>query len=166
MAAVIAVRVIENNQALGRYQLFEQGDLAGFVQYSMHGEEMWLRYTQLKRRYRSEEIVDDLLMHVLEDLLRRRLSLLPFCPAMRAFMVEWPEYARLVPVLWQQRFMAPSPVPRRPMDKVRYTGSPRRNAAAADEPVVKQLPVWSSPVGHGRRGGASGYSNGAPLLGT
>ncbi|MFL4476577.1 GNAT family N-acetyltransferase [Paeniglutamicibacter sp. MACA_103] len=125
------MRVIENNRELLRYQLYELGDLAGFVQYGMQGDELWLHYTQLKRRYKSAELIEELLLHVLEDARRRRLAVMPFCPAMRLFIGDHPQYRRLVPEAWQERFLAPRSDLHSPMDKVRYTGSPKRRSTAA-----------------------------------
>lgn len=162
------MRVIENNQVLRRYELFEQGDLAGFVQYSMSGDELWLHYTQLKRRYKSEEVIDALFLHILEDVLRRRLALMPFCPAMRAFMGERPEYTQLVPPLWQDRFLAAPAVPRRPMDRVRYTGSPKRRSTATHAHDGHQVAVWSGHAAQGQQRPDPSYANGMtlPLAGT
>ena len=157
------MRVIENNQELRRYQLFERGDLAGFVQYSMRGDELWLHYTQLKRRYKSEEVVEALLQHILDDVLRRRLAIMPFCPAMRSFMVERPQYTALVPPLWQARFLAPTQVPRHPMDRVRYTGSPKRRSTATHEHEGRQVAVWSGYASRGQHHDASAASNGGPM---
>ncbi|MDQ0096095.1 GNAT family N-acetyltransferase [Paeniglutamicibacter psychrophenolicus] len=160
------MRVIENNQKLRRYQLYEHGDLAGFVQYSMRGEELWLHYTQLKRRYKSEEIVDALFLHILEDVMRRRLALMPFCPAMRTFMVERPQYAGLVPELWQDRFLVRSTVPHRPMDRVRYTGSPKRRSTATHQAEGTRVAVWAGAPAQGQPRTQSAFCNGAPLQGT
>lgn len=137
------MRVIENNQELRRYELFEQGDLAGFVQYSMREDELWLHYTQLKRRYKSEELVEELLLHVLDDVRRRRLALMPFCPAMRTFMAARPGYAHLIPPLWQDRFLVQPEIPRLPSDRVRYTGSPRRRSTAHAHATVPATALFS-----------------------
>ena len=158
------MRVIENNQKLHRYQLYEHGDLAGFVQYSMRGDELWLHYTQLKRRYKSEDIVDALFLHILEDVMRRRLALMPFCPAMRTFMVErGPGYAGLVPELWQDRFLVRPTVPHRPMDRVRYTGSPKRRSTASREAEEGPRDLWTGSPAQGGRRMQSAFCNGAPL---
>jgi predicted GNAT family acetyltransferase len=125
------MRVIENNQELLRYQLYELGDLAGFVQYSMQGDELWLHYTQLKRRYKSAELIEELLLHVLDDAHRRRLAVMPFCPAMRLFIADHPQYRRMIPEAWQDRFLSAQTAALKPMDKVRYTGSPKRRSTAA-----------------------------------
>lgn len=163
--AVICMRVIENNQELRRYQLYERGDLAGFVQYSMRGEELWLHYTQLKRRYKSEEIIEYLLLHILEDVRRRRLAIMPFCPAMRIFMLERPEYSCLVPELWQDRLLVRSTVPHLPMDRVRYTGSPKRRSTAKHQAEGTRAVVWSGLPAQTQPRTQSALCNGAPLPG-
>lgn len=140
------MRVIENNQELGRYELYEQGDLAGFVQYSMSGDELWCHYIQLKRRYKSESLVEELLLHVLEDVHHRRLAIMPFCPAMRAFMVERPGYAQLIPPLWNARFLAPQAVPREVLANVRYTGSPKRRSTAGTRGAAPSTPASEKPA--------------------
>ncbi|MHA7245143.1 hypothetical protein ACX80R_18445 [Paeniglutamicibacter antarcticus] len=125
-----AMRVVENNQEQHRYLLFVQGDLAGFVQYSMSEDELWVHHVQLKRRYKSEEMIEYLLLHVVGDVHRRRLALMPFCPAMRLFLADRPKFTSLVPPLWHARFLTGLQTPYRPMDHVRYTGSPKRRTSA------------------------------------
>ncbi|MDO5744826.1 MAG: hypothetical protein Q4P23_10180 [Micrococcaceae bacterium] len=123
-------RVIENNQEQHRYQLFVQGELAGFVQYSMRKNELWVHYVQLKRRYKSEETIDHLLLHIVDEVRRKRLALMPFCPAMRIFLAERPDLIRLVPPLWHVRFLSGFTASLRPMDRVRYTGPAKRRTTA------------------------------------
>lgn len=135
------MRVIENNQELRRYQLFEKGDLAGFAQYSMRDNELWLHYTQLKRRHKSEELVELLFAHILDDVHRRRLAIMPFCPAMRIYMAARPEYTYMVPEHWQRRFLSLPETPHRCLDRVRYTGSPKRRSTATVERPVVHLPL-------------------------
>jgi predicted GNAT family acetyltransferase len=136
LPGVVRVRVIENNREACRYELYESGDLAGFVQYSMSENEIWVHYTQLKRRYRSEEIIEELLVHILDDVHRRRLAIMPFCRAMRTLMDEKTEYAHLVPELWRQRFLGQGNAKRQPMDCVRFTGSPKRPSTARQSYTV------------------------------
>ena len=130
------MRVIENNREKCRYELYESGDLAGYVQYSMSENEIWVHYTQLKRRYRSEEIIEELLVHILDDVHRSRLAIMPFCRAMRALLDEKSEYAHLVPELWRQRFQGQGTGQRLPMDYVRFTGSPKRPSTAKQSNTV------------------------------
>lgn len=122
--------VIENNREQFQYQIFKAGELAGYVQYSMSGNEMWLRYTSMKRRFKSAVLADILMRHVLMDAHSSRLAVLPFCPALRTFIAEHTEFSSLVPAEWQERIPAlghhePGEEPKAPLDFVRLTGSRR-----------------------------------------
>lgn len=157
------MRVIENNREQCRYELYESGDLVGFVQYGMRENEMWVHYTQLKRRYKSEETVEKLLLYILEDALRSRVAIMPFCLAMRTLMYEKPEYASLVPEPWKQRFFGQINRQRHPMNYVRFTGSPKRRSSAKESDT---LPVPLS-VSRSHSVGAPSHAcdptvNGAP----
>lgn len=122
--------VVENNREQLQYQVFKAGDLAGYVQYSMSGSDMWVLYTSMKRRFKSAVLTDILLHHVLSDAHCSRLAVLPFCPALRTFIAEHPEFAGLVPAEWQQRVPALAHAEhggemKAPLEFVRLTGSRR-----------------------------------------
>lgn len=122
--------VVENNRDQFQYQIFKAGDLAGFVQYKMTGTEMWVLFTSMKRRFKSAVLADILMHHVLTDAHTSRLAVLPFCPAVRTFIAEHPEFANLVPAAWHGRIPSPSDHKpeegqKIPLDFVRLTGSRR-----------------------------------------
>ncbi|HXD27571.1 MAG TPA: N-acetyltransferase [Arthrobacter sp.] len=122
--------VVENNSEQLQYQIFKAGDLAGFVQYSMSGGDMWVLYTSMKRRFKSAVLADILMHHVLSDAHSSRLAVLPFCPALRTFIAEHPEFANLVPAEWQHRVPALARAEhggemKAPLEFVRLTGSRR-----------------------------------------
>lgn len=121
---------IENNREQLQYQIFKAGELAGFVQYSMDGTDMWLLHTSMKRRFKSELLVELLIHHVLTEAHTSRLAVFPFCPAIRTFIAEHREFSELVPTAWQDRIPSPSHQkadedPKIPLDFVRLTGSRR-----------------------------------------
>lgn len=122
--------VIENNREQLQYQIFKAGELAGFVQYSMDGADMWVLHTSMKRRFKSALLADMLIHHVLNDAHTSRLAILPFCPALRTYIAEHREFTTLVPTEWHDRI--PSPAHQKadgdakiPLDFVRLTGSRR-----------------------------------------
>jgi predicted GNAT family acetyltransferase len=157
------VRVIENNREECRYELYESGDLAGFVQYSMSENEMWVHHTQLKRRYRSEGIIEELLLHILDDVHRRRLAIMPFCRAMRALMDEKNQYTHLVPEPRRHRFLGQADPGRRPLDYVRFTGYPkRRSNARQGDTVPVPLSVSRAHSAQTPKRAADPAANGAP----
>ena len=122
--------VVENNRGQLQYQIFKAGDLAGFVQYSMSGRELWVLHTSMKRRFKSEVLTDILMHHVLSDAHTSRLAVLPFCPALRTFIAAHPEFASLVPTAWHHRIPSSTiqlsaEATKSPLDFVRLTGSRR-----------------------------------------
>jgi len=122
--------VIENNREELQYQLFEAGELAGYVQYRMSGNEMWILHSSLARNFKSPDLVTALLRRVLEDAHFSRVAVVPFCPALRAFLAANRQYLGLVPPAWHARLGEPAhpdghPEPVAPLDYVRLTGSRR-----------------------------------------
>lgn len=136
---------IENNRGQFQYQIFKAGELAGYVQYSMDGADMWVLHTSMKRQFKSALLTDMLIHHVLTDAHASRLAILPFCPAVRAFIAEHREFSYLVTDEWQDRI--PSPAHQKtdadatiPLDFVRLTGSRRARhlETTVDSPDVAQ----------------------------
>ncbi|MGP5319191.1 GNAT family N-acetyltransferase [Arthrobacter rhombi] len=133
------MRAVENNCEALQYQMFEDGEKAAFVQYHMAGNEMWILHTYLFRCFKSPEVVEALLSHVLEDARRSRISVAPFCPAMRVYIGAHPQYENLIPPAWRNQlagfdpygYSAENPTP---LDYVRLTGS-RRALLRVGEPV-------------------------------
>lgn len=122
--------VVENNSRLFQYQIFKAGELAGFVQYDMDGADMRILHTSMKRSFKSALLTDILIHHVLTEAHTNRVAILPYCPAVRTFITEHPEYAELVPDAWQDRIPLPGhqisgDSSKVPLDFVRLTGSRR-----------------------------------------
>lgn len=121
--------VIENNREDLQYQLFEAGELAGYVQYHMSGNEIWVLHSCLARNFKSSDLVGALLRRVLEDAHFSRLAVVPFCPAMRSYVASHPQYAGLVPPQWHARLgdaaRWATDCPTTPLEHVRLTGSRR-----------------------------------------
>ncbi len=91
------VPTLQNNLDLTRYELYQDGQLAAFLQYRMENGQMWLLTTQSLPECPEPALVDVLLLWVLGDVLRRRVEVLPFCPLTRQAMVENPKFLRLIP---------------------------------------------------------------------
>ena len=128
--------IVQNNSVLQRYEIFEAGGCIGFVQYEMHHEEMWVLFTQLRRKFKNVARVSKALGHVLEDARRSRIRVVPFCPAFRVFVCQTPSYISLVPEEWHERVSSATRDERGDAGKsvlqyVRFTGSPWRRPTAA-----------------------------------
>jgi predicted GNAT family acetyltransferase len=130
------VFVIQNNTEAQRYEFFEAGSRIGFVQYEMHEEQMWVLYTEMRRKFKSASRANRAMRSILEDARRRRIRVVPFCPAFRVFMCQNPVNPALVPDEWQERIEGAIPDAQKDPDKavlkyVRFTGSPWRKSSAA-----------------------------------
>lgn len=91
------MRTIQNNLQQCRIELYENGNLAGFLQYRMEGGQMWLLYTQMSGDIGDSSLADDLILRALQNAQRRRLEVLPFCPVVRRYMTGHPHFLHLVP---------------------------------------------------------------------
>lgn len=91
------MQAMQNNHLQGRVELYQDGNLVGFIQYRMDNGQIWLLHTLISTRCRDLSLVDDLLRRALQDLQRRRIDVLPFCPVVRHYMTVHPRYMSLLP---------------------------------------------------------------------
>lgn len=109
-----AVRtVVHDNHLLGRFELYADGALAAYVQYSVRGGQIWMLRTSVHEDYKALSLQTQLIGEALANVHRRRLAVLPFCPATRAFMAVHPQFAQLIPAEEQPRFPLRMPKKRR-----------------------------------------------------
>lgn len=105
--------VVHDNQLLGRFELYADGVLAAYIQYQVRGGEIWMLRTCVHEDYKALSLQTQLIGEALAHVHRRRLAVLPFCPATRAFMAVHPQFAQLVPAEEQSRFPLRMPKKRR-----------------------------------------------------
>ncbi len=86
-----------NNLDMSRYEMFVDGQLAGILEYRMENDQIWLMSTEMYALAEVMTPVSDLLLGVLQNIRRRRIEVLPFCPVVRKFMVDNPLFLGLVP---------------------------------------------------------------------
>lgn len=137
--------VVQNNTEFQRYEIFEAGERAGFVQYEMHDGDMWVLYTQMRRKFKGAARAAKVMGVVLEDARRSRIRVVPFCPAFRVFLGQRPATPALVPEEWQERMAeaaggAPDEVGRAGLKYIRLTGSPWCKSVAGEPaaPLTQQ----------------------------
>jgi uncharacterized protein len=80
-----------------RYEIRADGELAGFVQYHLRDGNIAFLHTEIDPRFRGHGLAADLAQSSLEAARERHLGVLPYCPFMRGWIAEHPEYAELVP---------------------------------------------------------------------
>ena len=88
---------VADNPKQERYEIRADGELAGFVQYHLRDGNIAFLHTEIDPRFRGHGIAGHLAQSSLEAARERHLGVLPYCPFMRGWIAEHPEYAELVP---------------------------------------------------------------------
>jgi uncharacterized protein len=88
---------VADNPEQERYEIRADGELAGFVQYHLRDGVIAFMHTEIDPRFRGHGVAGRLAQSSLEAARARHLAVLPYCPYVRRFIAEHPEYADLVP---------------------------------------------------------------------
>lgn len=88
---------VADNPEQERYEIQADGELAGFVQYHLRDGNIAFLHTEIDPRFRGHGIAGRLAQSSLEAARERHLGVLPYCPFMRRWIAEHPEYTELVP---------------------------------------------------------------------
>jgi uncharacterized protein len=87
-----------------RYEIRADGEIAGFVQYHLRGGTVAFMHTEIDPRFRGHGVAGLLIRSSLDAARERRLAVLPYCPFVRGWITEHPDYADLVPDDERARF--------------------------------------------------------------
>jgi predicted GNAT family acetyltransferase len=90
------VNEVRDNRDRSRYELVVDGEVAGFVQYSMRGGRLILVHTEIDEARAGHGLASILVSGVLDDVRRRRLLIVPICPFVEGYVERHPEYDDLV----------------------------------------------------------------------
>ena len=93
-----------DNPDKARFEIFADGELAGFVLYYLRGDEIAFTHTQTDDRFRGQGIAGRLVQSSLDAVRERHLTVLPYCPFVRNWITEHREYADLIPEDRRQQF--------------------------------------------------------------
>jgi uncharacterized protein len=88
---------VADNPEQERYEIRADGELAGFVQYHLRDGVIAFLHTEIDPRFRGHGVAGRLIQSSLDAARDRHLAVLPYCPFMRSWMADHPEYADLVP---------------------------------------------------------------------
>jgi predicted GNAT family acetyltransferase len=100
---VVSTQVTDNPDE-ERYEVTEDGTLAGFVQYRSRPGLLALIHTEIDPRFEGRGLGSTLAQGVLDDAAARHLQVLPFCPFVNAYIARHPEYVSLVPADHREQF--------------------------------------------------------------
>lgn len=95
---------VRDNMKLSRFELYVDGENVGHLQYETRQGQIWLLHTTIEQRFKRARLDNYFIGNVLENLHRRRLAVMPFCPAVRIYLGGHPEWATLIPASERSRF--------------------------------------------------------------
>jgi uncharacterized protein len=88
---------VVDNPGRTQYEIWADGELAGFVQYHLRDGVLALMHTQTDDRFRGHGLAGQLVQATLDAARERHLQVLPYCPYALSWITEHPEYTDLVP---------------------------------------------------------------------
>jgi predicted GNAT family acetyltransferase len=90
------LRVVDDPDQ-SRYEIRADGELAGFLTYRLRDGELALLHTETDTRLRGQGVAGRLVQFALDSARERHLAVLPYCPFVRTWLAEHPEYTNLIP---------------------------------------------------------------------
>ncbi len=96
--------IVTDNPGKMRYEIHEDGEVAGFITYGRQGETIMFLHTETDPRFRGAGLGARLVQASLDDARERGLSVLPYCPFTRDWIAAHPDYADLVPAQQRAQF--------------------------------------------------------------
>jgi uncharacterized protein len=87
---------IRDNTAESRYEIYVDGDRAGFAAYRDEPGRRVFTHTVVEDDYEGQGVGSRLAAGALDDTRGRGLSVVPRCPFIRAFIERHPDYADLI----------------------------------------------------------------------
>ena len=100
-------RVVRDNEAEQRFEIWVDGQLAGFAHYEPAGTDYAFTHTEIDDRYEGQGLGSALVSSILETMREAGVKVLPYCPFVRGYIDRHPEYLDLVPADKRERFELP-----------------------------------------------------------
>lgn len=95
---------VRDNPDEERYEASVDGELAGFIQYRLRPGLIALIHTEVDDRFEGQGIGSSLVSEALDDVRRRGMQVLPFCPFVNEYIKRHPDYTELVPESHREAF--------------------------------------------------------------
>lgn len=95
---------VRDNDELSRYEILVGATVAGFTEYAMHGKQIDLIHTEVEDGFEGQGVASKLITALLDDVRRRGLEAMPYCPFIRKFIAKHDEYLDLVPAEHRGKF--------------------------------------------------------------
>jgi predicted GNAT family acetyltransferase len=100
-------RVVRENEAEQRFEIWVDGELAGFSRYQRQGGAYAFTHTEIDDRYEGQGLGSALVRSLLDTMRDAGVQVLPYCRFVRGYVERHPEYLDLVPAELRERFELP-----------------------------------------------------------
>lgn len=88
---------VRDNPEESRYEIRDGEALAGFTEYKLNPGQIAFVHTETDPAFSGRGLAKQLVAGALDDVRSRDLAVLPFCPYVRRFISQHPDYVDLVP---------------------------------------------------------------------
>jgi uncharacterized protein len=88
---------VADNPDKSRYEAKADGEVAGFIDYKLSQNDIAFLHAETDDRFRGKGVASQLVRASLEAARERGLAVLPYCPYVRGWLEEHPDYTELVP---------------------------------------------------------------------
>ncbi|MFD0280032.1 GNAT family N-acetyltransferase [Kitasatospora sp. NPDC127111] len=95
---------VTDNPEQSRYEITDDGELAGFAEYHRYEGEIAFIHTEVDPRFGGRGLAGTLARAALDDAREQGLAVLPYCPFIRGWLTKHPDYTDLVPEAQRARF--------------------------------------------------------------
>jgi predicted GNAT family acetyltransferase len=99
------VTTVRDNPDKNRFEIYDGAELAGFSQYKLSPGRIAFMHTEIDPAFSGRGLALQLVTEALDEVRRRDLAVLPFCPYVRKVIASHTErYLDLVPARDRERF--------------------------------------------------------------
>lgn len=95
---------VVDNPAQHRFEVFADGEPAGFAEYHRHGTEIAFIHTEIDPKFGGKGLGGVLARSALDAAREQGLAVLPYCPFFQGWIAKHPDYLELVPEAARAKF--------------------------------------------------------------
>jgi predicted GNAT family acetyltransferase len=93
----MSISILKNDE-LNRFEIYSDGELAGFAEYKVSNQMISYTHTEIDTRFGGQGLGSQLIKEVLDEVLEQNLEVAPYCSFVSAYIKKNSEkYLYLVP---------------------------------------------------------------------
>ena len=83
--------VVSRNQAMSRFDIHVDGELAGFAEYTLHDQTIVFPHTEIDPKFGGKGLGTTLIEYALNEVAKENLSVEPVCPFVSKYIGKNPK---------------------------------------------------------------------------